>query len=118
MAKKKESAVSIAERLLEIRQQINDLKLPEKALSIELRKRIESGESQSLFYINEVPTIKVVDAETARTWALETAPQLLVLNMPATKKWFQTYVANEKPETHGMKWDMTSQLRQVGEKDE
>lgn len=67
--KVEQSAVSVALELLDVRQQINELKRVDKILSEELRTRIHSGEKQGTYTLRKDFQLAIADQEKAYKWA-------------------------------------------------
>jgi hypothetical protein len=122
MARKKiepeKSAHEIAYELLEIRQELNNLKQAEKLLSDQLRKRMVAGEDQDYFKFVPVTTLKIADAPTALQWAQKHAPQVITINTTLARKVFLGNALTGSigtPEQNGFALKTVDQLREIKE---
>lgn len=120
MAKKKvtleKSAVQVATELLEIRAELNQIKNIEKALSLDLKKRMKMGETQDYFRLIPAVTMRVVDAVKALAWASKYAPSVITVNAVQARQVFLGDIATGSMgsvEANGFQFKETETLREI-----
>jgi hypothetical protein len=110
------SAYTIAIELKEIRDELNTLKLAEKATADELKTRMKAGEDQDLFRFLPVTSLKISDLTKAMKWAKKFAPGAITVNTTAARRIFLTDALTGKlgtPEKAGFVLVETEQLREI-----
>ena len=122
MAKKKEeTAESIAVKLMDARNAINEWKAIEKPLADALKARIKAGEQQDSFKLTTSATFKVDDVKTALKWAEQYAPDVITVDATAARKVFLADTATGSmgtAEKNGFVFAETEKLVAISGKEE
>jgi hypothetical protein len=111
-----ESAQHIAQKLLEVRRDMADLRRAEKQLSTDLRKRMAGGEDQDYFQFIPSTTLQIEDLPKALKWAKKYAPQLITVNTADAREVFVQDALTGKmgtPEKNGFVLKTTETLREI-----
>src|ERR1041385_1336474 len=111
-----QSAQQIAQDLLEVRQQMAQIRNVEKELSDTLRARIKAGDEQDYFKFVPSTTLQIADVAKALKWAKKFAPQLITVNATSARKVFMQDALTGSmgtPEKNGFALKTTETLREI-----